>query len=195
MLGRRRYAMSAIGTKQTSACVACICPLSGVKRTSSDTEGQCLLLTQSGHPFQKAGERSPAEAGRRVERIYLRTLRLPANSLPLSEIISSSTVAPSFRVLEPVALERRDVHEHVLATALRLNEAVPFCWIEPFNGTSSHSTLHRMFPGKIAGRSDLTLRVGPRQCPLVAQSRHQTMSAPDVRFFEWGKADIAIEQS
>ncbi|MGA7005062.1 MAG: hypothetical protein WBZ28_24270, partial [Pseudolabrys sp.] len=28
-------------------------------------EGQCLLLTQSGHPFQKAGERSPAEAGRR----------------------------------------------------------------------------------------------------------------------------------
>ena len=32
-------------------------------------------------------KRSPAEAGL-VERIYLRTFRLPADSLPLSEIIS-----------------------------------------------------------------------------------------------------------
>src|SRR6185369_9835693 len=45
------------------------------------------------------------------------------------------------------------MHEHVLAAALRLNEAVSFCWIEPFNGTSSHSTLHRMLP-----RSDCRAR-------------------------------------
>ena len=55
-------------------------------------------------------------------------------------------------------LKRRDMHEHV-ATALRLNEAVSFCWIEPFKRTSSHSTLHRMLPGQIAGRTTLALRV------------------------------------
>jgi hypothetical protein len=50
------------------------------------------------------------------------------------------------------------MYEHVFATALRLNEAVSFCWIEPFNGTSSHSMLHSC-PGQTAGRSNLSLRV------------------------------------
>jgi len=57
------------------------------------------------------------------------------------------------------------MYEHVFATALRLNEAVSFCWIEPFNGTSSHSMLHSC-PGQTAGRSNLSLRVGSRRLAL-----------------------------
>jgi hypothetical protein len=39
---------------------------------------------------------------------------------------------------------------------LRLNEAISFCWVEPFNGTSSHSTLQNCLV-QIAERSNVAL--------------------------------------
>src|SRR5262245_5096882 len=66
------------------------------------------------------------------------------------------------------------MHEHVLATALRLNEAVSFCWIEPFNSTSSHSTLHRICPVRLPG----------------AATYHRERAVVDVRF--WPIADIPM---
>jgi len=49
----------------------------------------CLLLTQSGHlPAGHVRQREAPPKRGNLERIYLRTFRLPADSLPLSEIIS-----------------------------------------------------------------------------------------------------------
>jgi hypothetical protein len=36
------------------------------------------------------------------------------------------------------ALNSRDMHEHVLATALRLDEPIAFGWVEPFHSACSH---------------------------------------------------------
>jgi hypothetical protein len=50
---------------------------------------QCPLLAQSGHlPAGHARQREAPPKRGNLERIYLRTFRLPADSLPLSEIIS-----------------------------------------------------------------------------------------------------------
>ena len=43
------------------------------------------------------------------------------------------------RGLQARALESRDVQEHVLAAAFRLNEAEAFCRVKPFYGASGHS--------------------------------------------------------
>ena len=111
------------------------CPLSAVKRTSGFTDAHWNLFQEK-----------PRRSGARVDGIYLRTRKLPAR---LSAPIGNNLIVDRRAFIEGAqarALKRRDMHEHVLAAALRLNEAVSFCWIEPFNSTSSHSTLHRMLP-------------------------------------------------
>src|SRR3984957_10269973 len=48
---------------------------------------------------------------------------------------------PFIEPAEAGALHRRNVYEHVLAAALRLDEAVTLGRIEPFHGTCSHLSL------------------------------------------------------
>src|SRR5690242_11103741 len=44
-------------------------------------------------------------------------------------------------------LDGRNVNEHILAAALRLNESVAFGWVEPLHGSSSH---HRLLASVLA---------------------------------------------
>ena len=43
---------------------------------------------------------------------------------------------------KPGALNRRNMHKNVLSAARRSDEAIAFCWIEPFHGTASQCRLH-----------------------------------------------------
>src|SRR5262249_16291532 len=69
-----------------------------------------------------------------------RTLKFSAAVLPLFETSSNSMACPSLRLLRP-ALHRRDVNEHVLAAALRLDKAVALGGIKPFHGTCRHLSI------------------------------------------------------
>src|SRR5690606_5132819 len=42
------------------------------------------------------------------------------------------------QAIQPRALDRRDVDEHVGPTLVRLNEAIAFLAVEPLNGASCH---------------------------------------------------------
>src|SRR5215467_6365737 len=43
--------------------------------------------------------------------------------------------------LEAALLDRREVHEEILAAAIRGDEAIAFCIVEPLDRTRSHSNL------------------------------------------------------
>ena len=77
------------------------------------------------------------------------------------------------------------MHEHVLATALRLNEAVSFCWIDHLTVPVATARSIECCPGQMAGRGNLALRVSCRRRPLMALSgpstTYRSMSAFGVK--------------
>src|SRR5579871_3726835 len=48
--------------------------------------------------------------------------------------------------IEAGPLHRRDVYEHILPAALRLDKAIAFGWIEPFHRSSRHYRLQNIEP-------------------------------------------------
>ena len=125
---------SAIGTKRTSLFAPHMSAIGG----KAD-------IRVYGRSLEPTSKRSPAEAGRSRWNLFAD----PQITCRLFAPIGNNLIVDRRAFIEGAqarALKRRDMHEHVLAAALRLNEAVSFCWIEPFNSTSSHSTLHRMLP-------------------------------------------------
>ena len=72
-----------------------------------------------------------ASGGLEVRRRLLAPLRhhLESDPLVLGE------------VPQPGCLHRRDVHEHVLAATLGLDEAVALLGVEPLHGAGGHATL------------------------------------------------------
>src|SRR6266852_7780106 len=66
------------------------------------------------------------------------TLKFSAEVFPLVEHFLIAHLCTLIECAEPRFFDRGDVHEHILAAVIGLNESIALCRVEPFHRSSCH---------------------------------------------------------
>src|SRR5690348_16077335 len=99
-----------------------------------------LLRDEKGRPKPPHPPSSRFQVGRRALAAASVALDVEADLLAFAEVADAR------------ALDRRDVHEHILAAVIRLDEAEALLGVEPFHGAYRHSVVFHVVSGA-AGRN------------------------------------------